>query len=191
MKPLITWRYFIIPENAFDSVKKEADEIDGLRNRELSDEENNRKESLIEALNEKAEKIAMKTIVYSDSEEKNDGTVIEELVYLMDKSPEVSQYSQGYYFQFLVYAPPGELQKEYKDVEKVFDIISSKNLLKKEFLGEWKYLDRAKEIFEELRKMLKEAYENKCGVIMTDVVIWESTPEDEEEEDTEEEASVS
>jgi hypothetical protein len=186
MKPLITWRYFIIPENAFEGIRKEADELDSLRNRELSDEENNRKESLIEALNDKAGKIATKTIVYSDDEGKNDGTVIEELVYLMDKSPEVSEYSQGYYFQFLVYAPPDEFQKEYKDVEKVFEIISKKNLLKQEFLGEWQYLDRAKVIFEELRAMLKEAHDNKCGIIMTDVVMWESTLDDEEttDEDT-------
>jgi len=190
MKPLITWRYFLIPKDKFNSIKPLSDELDGLRNRELSNEESTRKELLIEEINEKARVIALKIQVYKDDENDGrdgtirDGTIIEELIYRMDESWEVHNYSSGFYFQFLVYATPEELQKQKPEIEEIFKTVADHHLLKKEFLGKWIYLDRAREIFGELRKLYNFAFSNECGIIKTDQVTWKETEMDliEEEE---------
>ncbi len=186
MDARITWWYYLIPEDKFPQIKDKADKLDTLRDRELSEEEAKLKEKLIDEINSIASSISYKVVEYKDTDEKKDGTIIEELVYRMDEAHEVKIYSDGYYFKFMVYITPEGLQKEYSKIEKIFSIIADHHLLKEEFLGKRKYLQRATEIFNELRELYKEAYENKCGIIKTDKVEWVETKEDEELEETEE-----
>ena len=183
MEPLITWRYFLIPADKFDEIKPMADELDGLRNRELSEEEARHKEELINQINEKAKESAKKIQVYTDDDEGRDGTVVEELIYRMDEAWEVHNFNTDFYFKFLVYATPEELQKQKSMIEKIFDKIADKNLLKKEFLGKWIYLDRARIIFKHLRELFSFAFENNCGIIKTDSVTWKETEIDKDEEE--------
>jgi len=158
--------------------------LDNLRNRELSEEENREKESLIDQINEIGAEIAHKITVYQDSSDgKKDGTIIEELVYRMDEAREIRKYSDGFYFHFLVYVKPQELQEKYDKIKKIFEIIADHDLLKEEFLGKWEYLERAREIFEELRHMYEEAYENNCGIVKTDKVEWVEFEDEELEEE--------
>lgn len=184
MKSLITWRYFVIPKDKFEEIKEPAEELDGLRNRELSDEEMNRKEELIEEINRISEKIASKTLIFKDDEQSKDGTITEELIYRMDESIEFMEYSSDYYFPFLVYAKPDNLQDQADDIRKIFKTVEGHNLLKKEFLGKWEYLETAKKIFAEIRDMFEFAIEKECGVVKTDSVEWMETEEDVIEEET-------
>ncbi len=182
MEALITWRYFLIPEDKFDQIKPAAEELDGLRNRELTEEEAAHKEELIARINEKAKEIAKKIQIYTDDEEGRDGTVVEELIYRMDEAWELHSFRTEFYFKFLVYATPQELQKQKDTIEKIFDKIADKDLLKREFIGKWIYLDRARVIFKHLRELYQFAFENNCGIIKTDSVTWKETEIDREEE---------
>lgn len=182
MEPLITWRYFLIPEDKFDQIKEMADQLDTLRNRELTEEEDTTKESLIEKINEKAKEIALKTQVYSDDDEGRDGTVVEELVYRMDEAWELHNFKADFYFKFLVYATPQEIQTQKDHIESIFKKIADRDLLKKEFLGKWVYLDRARVIFKHIWDLYHFAFENKCGIIKTDQLIWKETELDREME---------
>jgi hypothetical protein len=188
MESLMTWRYFLVPEDKFDGVKYLSDQLNELRDIELTEEDNEKKEKIIDEINGLAPSLAYKTIEYRDEGTIKDGTIVEELVYRMDESPEVSKFSEGFYFKFLAYITPEELQEEFDQIDKIFYIIKSKNLLNEQFLGKSEYLSRAREIFEELNKMYQEAFNKKCGVIKTDKVEWIRTDEDEDEpEDTEQE----
>ena len=189
MEPLLTWKYFLISENDFPQIKEAADELDSLRNRELTDEENERKESLISQIDELGTKIATHSLVYQDRKDMEghrDGTVCEELVYRLDEAPEVKKYTDPdeFYFSFLVYITPDGLQKQYPTIQKIFDEVENHNLLKEEFLGEWRYLQRAKAIFSELEMMYEDAYKGKCGVIKIDRLEWLDDDSEEEEEET-------
>jgi hypothetical protein len=186
MDSLLTWRYFIIPEDKFEQIKGKVDELDYLRDKELSTEENERKETLIDEINAEAPSIACKVVEYRDTDGVKDGTIVSELVYRMDEAKEVKEYSEGFYFKFLVYITPSDLQQEYAKIEKIFGLIETNELLKEEFLGKWEYLDRAQQIFDEVRSMYMEAYENKCGVIKTDKVEWVGTGLEELPEDAHE-----
>jgi hypothetical protein len=187
MKAQITWRYFLVPKDKFAQVSGLAIELDGLRNRELNEEEAARKEALIEELNQKAAAVALKVKEYQDSDQDKDGTIIEELVYRMDESREVKKYSSGFYFQFLVHASPDDIQSQKAQIEKIFHIIESQDLLKKEFLGKWEYLERARALFLEIKELFHFAFENNCGIFKTDQVTWLETPEDQAQENGEEE----
>jgi len=183
MEALLTWRYFVVPEDKFGEIKPLADELDALRDRELSEEESKRQEDLMDQINSLGEKIAKKVIVYKDEGDLKDGTIAEELVYRMGESEMMGAFRDEYYYHFLVYITPEQLASDYEAIEKIFKTIADHDLLKTEFLGEWIYLDRAQEIFGEVRAMFKEAYESKCGIIKTDKLEWqESGDEDREEE---------
>lgn len=187
MEPLLTWKYFLISESDFPQIKDAADELDTLRNRELTDEENERKENLINQIDELGSKIAAHTVVYQDRKDMEghrDGTVCEELVYRLDDAPEVRQYTDPdeFYFSFLVYITPEGLQKQYPTIQKIFDVVENHSLLKEEFLGEWRYLQRAKSILSELEMMYEDAYNNKWGVVKIDRLEWLDEEDDEEEE---------
>jgi hypothetical protein len=188
MDSLLTWRYFVIPKDKFDQIKGKVDELHSLRDRELSLEENEKKENLIDEINSEAPSIACKVLEYKDTDGGKDGTIVSELVYRMDEASEVKDYSEEFYFKFLVYVTPSELQEEYPKIEKIFDLVENQDLLKEEFLGKWEYLERAQNIFHELRTMYIEAYENQCGVIKTDKVEWVGTGLEELPEDAEEAA---
>lgn len=190
MEPLLTWKYFLISENDFPQIKDAADELDSLRNRELTDEENERKEALINQIDELGSKIALHSVVYQDRKDMEgyrDGTVCEELVFRLDEAPEVKKYTapDEFYFSFLVYITPDGLQKQYATIRKIFDEVENHNLLKEEFLGEWRYLQRAKAIFSELEMMFEDAYKDKCGVIKIDRLEWLDDDSEEEEEEAE------
>ena len=194
MEALLTWKYFLIPQDSFGKVKDFADELDTLRNRELNEEESARKAELIDKIDEVGSSIAERVIVYKDSEdgEEKDGTVCEELVYRMDEAPEVRKYTEPdeFYFKFLVYITPEGLQKQFKTIQQIFDETENHNLLKEEFLGEWHFLKRAKEIFEELREMYEDANTNKWGVVKIDRLEWMDEEEMEDEEELVDEDTV-
>lgn len=185
MEALLTWKFFLVPEDKFEQIKKLAEELDSYRNRELSEEEAERKESLINIIDEKASGIAHKTYTYKDDSENKDGTITEELVYRMDEAPEVRYYTDPdeFYFKFLVYITPDGLQKQYDSILKIFNTIESRDLLKREFLGKWEFLDRAREIFQYIKTMYKDAYENNCGVIKIDKIEWLYDDNNEAEEE--------
>lgn len=187
MESLLTWKYYLVAETDFPQVKDLAEELDTLRNRELTDEENERKESLISQIDELGSKIAAHTLVYQDRKDiqgHRDGTVCEELVYRLDEAPEVRQYTDPdeFYFKFLVYITPEGLQKQYPTIQKIFDIVENHELLKEEFLGEWRYLQRAKSIFFDLKMMYEDAYKNNWGLVKIDRLEW--LDEEIEEEET-------
>jgi DNA-binding transcriptional ArsR family regulator len=186
MDSLLTWRYFLIPQDKFEEIKDKAEVLDSLRDRELSEEENETKESLIDEINKTAPSIARKVVEYKDTDGTKDGTIVSELVYRMDEAREVQKYSEGFYFKFLVHITPEDLQKEYPTIGEIFEVTENLNLLREEFLGKWEYLERAKEIFGEIRNMYREAYESKCGVIKTDTVEWVGTGQEELPPDAEE-----
>ncbi|MFP4498464.1 MAG: hypothetical protein ACLFQV_09670 [Vulcanimicrobiota bacterium] len=199
MEPLLTWRYFLIHEDDFNKIRPLADELnDNLRNRPLSEEENNRKEELIDEINQLGGEIAKRTFVYKDVDDNNDltndGTIVEELVYRMDDAFGILRRygDSNLTFPFLTYIPPEELQDDYDKIKDIFDEISEHDLLKKEFLGKWKYLERAREIFDELMVMYKWAFKNDCGVVQTDKLEWVDHDEDEDvsTEEIEEELPV-
>lgn len=186
MKALLTWKYFLIPEEKFDVIKSEADELDTLRNRELTEKESARKDELIDIIDLKAKDIAEEVVVYKDDGESRDGTIVEELVYRMDEAIEIRKYKDQdeFYFQFMVYCTPEGLQKQYDTIKKIFIITEDHDLLKEEFLGKWIYLDRAREILHEIRKMFQTAYDDHCGIVKIDRLEW--LPENEEMEELEE-----
>jgi len=187
MEALLTWKYFLISGEKFDVIKADADELDTLRNRELTKEESKRKDELIDIIDVKAKGIADEVIVYKDDGDCKDGTIVEELVYRMDEAIELRKYRDPdeFYFQFMVYCTPEGLQKQYEMIKKIFAITENHNLLKEEFLGKWVYLERAREIFHELKKMYQTAYDDHCGIVKIDRVEW--LPEsDELEEELEE-----
>ncbi|MCD4784364.1 MAG: hypothetical protein K8T10_11140 [Candidatus Eremiobacteraeota bacterium] len=186
MEALLTWKYFLIPGEKFDAIKSEADELDSLRNRELTEKESARKDELIDIIDLKAKDVAEEVVVYKDDGEGKDGTIVEELVYRMDDSPELRKYREQdeFYFQFMVYCTPEGLQKQYDKIKKIFAITKDHNLLKEEFLGKWVYLERAREIFHEIRKMFQTANDDHCGIVKIDRVEW--VPGSEEVEELEE-----
>ncbi len=189
MEPLLTWKYFLIGEDVFPQIKDAADELDTLRNRELTDEENERKEDLIRQIDELGSKVAAHTVVYQDRKDMEghrDGTICEELVYRLDEAPEVRKYTDPdeFYFSFLVYITPDGLQKQYPTIQKIFDEVENHNLLKEEFLGEWRYLQRAKSILSEMEMMYEDAFKNRWGVVKIDLLEWMDDDDEEEEEET-------
>lgn len=188
MEALLTWKYFLINESDFDQIKAQADELDTLRNRELSPEEEETKENLISQIDETASKIAKDVYEYKDQGESKDGTIMEELVYRMDEAPELRKYTDPdeFYFHFLVYITPEGLQKQYDTILRIFEVTADHDLLKEEFLGKWVYLERAREIFKELRKIYSEAHGANCGVVKIDRVQWVEEEEDETEAELEE-----
>jgi hypothetical protein len=174
MDAYLTWKYFVIPEDKFDQIKSVEEELDTLRNRELSDEEAVRKDMLIDVIDKQAPAISELVLEFKDSETAKDGTIMEELVFRMDEAPELRKFTEPdeFYFPFMVRITPEGLQSQYPTIEKIFEATSDHNLLKEEFLGDWVYLERAKEIFSQIVDMFKTAHEKKCGIIKIDKLDW-------------------
>lgn len=174
MDAYLTWKYFVIPEDKFDQIKELEEELDGLRNKELNDEQAVRKDMLIDMIDKQATPISEMVLVFKDSENVKDGTIMEELVYRMDEAPELRKYTEPdeFYFPFMVRITPEGLQNQYPVIEKIFEVTSDHDLLKVEFLGDWVYLERAKAIFIQIVDMFKTAHEKKCGIIKIDKLDW-------------------
>ena len=182
MDAVLTWKYFVLNRERFQDLKELAEELDTYRNRELTDEEANRKEDVISQIDTQASEIAEKVIEYKDQDACKDGTIMEELVYRMDEAPELQKYTEPdeYYFKFLVYITPDDLLKQFKTIIDIFREIEKRNLLKEEFIGKWIYLNRAKEILSELKDMYEFAHKNEFGIIKIDKVEWLSEINEEE-----------
>ncbi|MCE1245603.1 MAG: hypothetical protein LWY06_03040 [Firmicutes bacterium] len=174
MDAYLTWKYFVIPEDKFDQIKDLEEELNTLCNKELDDEQAVRKEMLIDMIDKQATPISEMVMIFKDSENAKDGTIMEELVYRMDEAPELRKYTEPdeFYFPFMVRITPDGLQKQYAVIEKIFEVTSEHDLLKQEFLGDWVYLERAKAIFVQIVDMFKTAYEKKCGIIKIDKLDW-------------------